>query len=81
MNSKLVDQYAKEQIKFKKISAVANYRNINDIIQDNYMASKSREFIFFGRSNVGKSSLINHLMQKGTFTNITPTKKDKFSAF
>lgn len=40
---------------------MCNISNINEVVP---LPIPSKEFIFLGRSNVGKSTLLNNLMQK-----------------
>ncbi len=60
LNSKLVESYSKSIIRFKRVHAICNLNNINE---ETPIPPPTKEFIFFGRSNVGKSTLLNKLMQ------------------
>lgn len=60
LGSNIVDNYSKSIIRFKKVYATCNMRNINEVAP---LPPPTKEFIFFGRSNVGKSSLMNKIMQ------------------
>jgi ribosome biogenesis GTPase A len=61
MNSPLLHSSAKNQFVIKNLHAICNLSNIRQ-----YVPHKEdvQEFVFFGRSNVGKSSLINTLIRK-----------------
>ena len=61
LNSPLLYSTAKQQIKFKDIHASLNARNIKAFLPHK---KPCQEFIFFGRSNVGKSTLLNNLLQQ-----------------
>ena len=60
LNSSIVDQHAKTFIKFKQIHGLCNLSNLHLVIPH---TGNPYEFIFFGRSNVGKSTLLNNLLQ------------------
>ena len=60
LNSHIIDQHAKKFIKYKRVHGICNLKNLDTIIPHE---GNPYEFVFFGRSNVGKSTLLNNLMQ------------------
>ena len=52
----MISSTAQKEITVKGVHAVCNWPTIKQVVPH---AVNYQEFIFFGRSNVGKSSLIN----------------------
>jgi GTP-binding protein EngB required for normal cell division len=52
---------AKKQIRLKKVYGIGNNKNIKSLVPHR---EPYHEFVFFGRSNVGKSTLLNQLLQQ-----------------
>lgn len=61
LNSPQLQASAHQQITVKGIHAMCNWNNIRQFVPHN---KPFQEFVFFGRSNVGKSSLINQLVRR-----------------
>ena len=65
-------------LKIKNVQFITSYAHNNDIEKD----SKLPEIAFIGRSNVGKSSLLNDLSQrKISYTSQTPGKTQLINFF
>jgi GTP-binding protein len=48
-------------IRYRQIQGVCNLGNVSSVVP---LPMPCKEFIFFGKSNVGKSTLLNRLMQE-----------------
>ena len=61
INSKIIESSAVQQFLVTGVHAICNLDNVRLTIPHKQPVN---EFVFFGRSNVGKSTLINSLIQK-----------------
>lgn len=64
LGSDVVTTFASDAMKFKKFDAVINHKNIDQVLPvgTERVWADIYTFVFFGRSNVGKSSLLNALL-------------------